>query len=345
MAAGVFDTKSKLSAMDDYTELYIQMKPEELVLLKNLKRSYPGMKAPKSWKRTNELLGREAKSYSAVSEGTDKAKTWRFKQNGIIESQLEVAHSDGYAITREAIVLNGGRIQEDTLKRLISQDGSDFMRSIEHVLGSAQECVPKTATDTVTRTRGLMNWLQTSAHDALDVPADLRPVAELKLVGDAVLTEALFKEQLLKARKAAGHHLSLTGFVGIDAKLAFADFLQRVQTVTGFDKTLSRSVDYRETEVFSSVDFLKYDMANVKLLCLDGLDCDTTTLEPGQYSGHSGAFIEPENFQVEFAEPVTHEDLTSKLDLGSGRKGFHHAMFRLNCTGLLGSFRMQRVAS
>lgn len=344
MAAGVFDTKSKLSYQDDYTELLIESKPEELVLIKNLKRSYPGMGAVKGWKRTNELIGRETKSYKAVSEGTDKAKEWRVRSNGLIESQLEVAHSDGYAITREAVVLNGGRVREDYLKRLIQQDGTDFLRSIEHVLGSAQECVPQETTATVTKTRGLMNWLQPGEHTKLNVPEALRPVAELVLSGGAELTEAAFKEQLLAARKAAGHMLYLTGFVGIDAKLAFANFLNRVQTVQGFDKTLSRSVDYRENEVFSSVDFLKYDMANVKLICLDGIDCDTGTLEPGTYSSHAGAFIEPEHFQLEWAEPVTHEDLTGKLDLGSGRKGFHHAMFRLNCTGLLGSFRMRRTA-
>lgn len=345
MASEIFHAKDKLSYLDDYTEAYIEEKPEELVLMNHLKRSYPGIKSPKGWKRTNELAGRQRKSYTAVAEGTDKKDGWAFRKNALIESQLEVGYSDGYAVTRQAVVLSGGRIPEDVLKRKITQDGQDFARSLEHILGSRQECMPQETTATVTKTRGLMCWLQHEAHSKLDVPADLRPVAELKLTGDAALTEDAFKEQLRLARNNARHMLYLTGFVGIDAKLAFSEFLGKVQTVTGYENTLRRTTDYRNTTVFQSVDFLKYDTANVTLITLDGLDCDTSTLEPGTYSGHSGAFVELDNFQLEFAEPITHEDLSDKLDLGSGRKGFHHAMFRLNCTGLLGSFRMIRVAA
>lgn len=337
MATAIFNTTVPLTKMNDYTESLILMKPEELVLLNHLKRTYPGIKDAKAWKRTNELQGKQRKSYTAIAEGTDKTAGWAHRDNTLVESMLEVGQSDGYAITREQIALNRSAVKHDYLAELIDADAIDFARSIEHVIGSRQECVDKTALATVTKTRGLLSWLQPGAHTVLPIANGFRPATEITIAADGALTEAAFKAALAAARKATGYALNLTGFVGLDAKLAFADFLGVIP--------VQRNMAQKDVEIFTMVDFLKYDAGNVKLIQLDGLDCDTTTLEPTTTSGFSGAFIELDKFQLEFAQQITHEDLSSKTDLGSGKKGMHRAMFRLNCTGLLGSFRMTKATA
>lgn len=345
MAISVFDTTNNLSRHDDYTEALIQTQREELVLLNHLKRTYPGIKAAKSWERTNELAGKQVKSYTAQAEGSDKKDGWQMQPHTIVKSVMELGYSDGYNITREAVELNGGHIDLDIKDEKIKADAANFARSIEHILGSRQECVAKIAQDTVTKTRGLMSWLQPGAHTVFDIDANFRPYGELTIDADGTLTEEAFKAALLAARQRAGHMLSLTGFVGIEAKLAFADFVARIPTTANITQTMTRPMDYRSTEIFQQIDFLKYDTANIKLVALDGIDCDVATLEPGATSAMSGAFIELDKFQLEFARPITHEDLSPKLDLGSGCKGWHHALFRLNCTGLLGSFRMSKASA
>lgn len=334
MAAGIFDTTIPLTSHNDYTESLILLKPEELVLLNHLKRTYPGIKDAKAWKRSNELQGRQIKSYEAIAEGTDKTDGFAHRNNTIVESIIEVGQSNGYAITREQLILNRSHVKHNYLDELIDNDAADFARSIEHVIGSRQECVDKTSPTVVTKTRGLMSWLQPGAHTVLPIADGFRPATEIALGKDDTLTEAVLKEALVAARKNAGHALNLVGFVGLDAKLAFADFLGKIP--------VQRNMDAKDTTIFSMVDFFKYDAANLKLVQLDGLDCDPTTLEPTNASGFSGAFIELDNFQLEFAQQITHEDLSTKTDKGSGKKGMHRAMFRLNCTGLLGSFRMTK---
>ena len=323
MATDIFYFSDRLGKLDDYTETVIKHKPEELVLMNHLKHTYPGMGAVRAWERNNELEGKQSKNYAAVAEGVDKTADYTHRSNTIIKSMLENARSNGYQISREAIRLNGGRIKENELATLIRRDASDFARSIEHVIGSKQECVQQSSTATVTKTRGLMCWLQNTAHAVMDVPAAFRPVAELQVANAATLSEDDFKAKLLAARQNAGRTLHLTGFVGLDLKLAFAAFLGLLTNVNNVKR---------------------YDTGDVKLIACDGIDCDTTTLEPGTLSGHSGAFIELEHFQLEFAQPITHEDQTNKLDNGGGPRGYHSAMFRLNCTGLLGSFRVTKAA-
>ena len=337
MATDIFYFSDRLGKLDDYTETVIKHKPEELVLMNHLKHTYPGMGAVRAWERNNELEGKQAKNYSAVAEGVDKTADYTHRSNTIIKSMLENARSNGYQISREAIRLNGGRIKENELATLIRRDASDFARSIEHVIGSKQECVQQTSTATVTKTRGLMCWLQNTQHTVMDVPAAFRPVAELQVANTATLSEDDFKAKLLAARQNAGRTLHLTGFVGLDLKLAFAAFLGLLTNVN--------NVKDPATEISQIVDFLRYDTGDVKLIACDGIDCDTTTLEPGTLSGHSGAFIELEHFQLEFAQPITHEDQTNKLDNGGGPRGYHSAMFRLNCTGLLGSFRVTKKSA
>lgn len=341
MAITLFDSTKPLTRHNDYTETVIQLKPEELVIMNHLKRAYPGFGSVGAWKRTNELAGKQKKNYSAVAEGTDKTGGFSMRENQLVESMIEVGHSNGYAITREALKLNKAHIKSNLLDTLIDQDADDFARSIEHVIGSRQECVDRGTSTTITKTRGLMCWLQPGAHNVLPIADGFRPFGELQIAADGTLTEEAFKNALIAARKHAGHSLNLTGFVGMDAKIAFADFLAKIDTTS----SLRRAVDYKAKEIFSQIDFLRYDAGMVTLVPCDGLDCDTSTLEPTTTSGMSGAFIELDNFQLEFAEPITHEDLSTKTDKGSGKKGWHHAMFRLNCTGLLGSFRMIKAAA
>lgn len=337
MATDIFYFSERLGKLDDYTETLIKHKPEELVLMNHLKHTYPGMGAVRAWERNNELEGKQVKNYAAVAEGVDKTDGYDHQANSIIKSMLENGRSTGYQISREAIRLNGGRLKVNELAELIRRDAADFARSIEHVIGSKQECVQQSTTATVTKTRGLMCWLQNTAHAVMDVPAAFRPVAPLEIANAATITEADFKAKLLAARQNAGRTLHLTGFVGLDLKIAFSGFLGLLTNVN--------NVKDPARELSQIVDFLRYDTGDVKLIACDGIDCDTTTLEPGTLSGHSGAFVELEHFQLEFAQPITHEDQTNKLDNGGGPRGYHSAMFRLNCTGLLGSFRVTKKSA
>lgn len=306
----MFDTKDRLSQQTDYTSVLIEANRDELVLIDYLTRTgIKGIAAGKDWPRETEAKSAQKVGIKRIAEGNDWDKATSVETNHIIKSMLEIAQSEGWRVTEESEILNHGRLPTIRASDAIEDDAFKLMLGIERVIGSAQEWVDHTSTATVTKTRGLGCWLQPGAHSVLDFEEQHRPAAELSTEGTTEITQAQLEAIMEQAYAKARHRLNLTAFVGIGLKRTISGFLNAVQTV------------------LIPVPF-----------------ADTATLDETAQSKDGGLFLELERFGLEWVQRVTHRDMSDKVNLGGGRRGYHRAMYRVNCQDASGSFRVVRTA-
>lgn len=345
MAANVFDYKKSLSRQSDYTRKVVEASKYNLVLLKHLKNHLgePVM----DYERQTEMESDITPGITRIAEGTDKPNTFTTYTNDLVTSVLEDAISDGYKVTRQALKLKGMRIKKDLLAEKRLQDLDALMLGVELVLGSTQECVRKTAVETKTKTRGLLSWLSPTAHTVCPFADRHLPAGEIVLSasGDgSILSEEDFKAMLKSARKKSKMPLNLYGFVGPDLHTMFVDFL----CLADATKNVQRNVDYRATEIYQNVDILSYEGNKVTLVGVDtlGWDIDPTTDKPvaNTTSDFTGAFFEPDKFDLEWLQHPEHVD-TCKRETGSGPEGFHNAMYRLGARRLVSGFRITKATA
>lgn len=342
----MFDTKDRLSQQTDYTDVLIDANRDELVITDYLTRTgIKGITSSKDWTRETEAKSAQKVGIKRIAEGNDWDKSTSVEPNHLIKSMLEIATSDGWRVTEESEILNNGRLTTNTVSQAIEEDAFKLMLGIERVLGSAQECVDHTSTTAVTKTRGLGCWLQPGAHSVLDFVEQHRPAGELSTEGTTEITQAQLEAMMEKAYLKARHRLNLTAFVGIGLKQTISNFLNAVKTVTGYESTLRRNIDADERGITNIVDFLEFPTGRVQTVLVPVPFADTTTLGETAYSKDSGLFLELPRFGLEWVQRVNHRDMSSKLDLGGGRRGFHRAMYRVNCQDASGSFRVMRVAA
>lgn len=341
MAKPYFSVAERLSQQADYTSKLIKANCRDTVLLDTLNRSISGMDKTNDYVRKTELEADESADAVSVAEGLDHDGTFEVDDNDIAQSVLENVRTKGWRMTAESIRLKGGRINMDDQVHLIARDGRKLTLGIERLLGSDRECVDRVSSATVTKTRGLMSWLSPGAHTVLDFNARHRPACEIK--GNVDITEAQIEKALQEAHDKSGHMLHLTGFVGLGLKTTMARFLRAVPVTANVGQTLQRTLSSDAKGISNTVDFFEYEAGRITLMLCDSLMSDAALKPVAVVSTNSGAFIELDKFGVEFGVPIVHEDLTPKEDTGGGPRGYHHAMFRLNCVGASGSFRVLRV--
>ena len=192
--------------------------------------------------------------------------------------------------------------------------------------------------------RGLGCWLQPGAHSVLDFEEQHRPAAELSTEGTTEITQAQLEAIMEQAYAKARHRLNLTAFVGIGLKRTISGFLNAVQTVSGYESTLRRSIDADARGIVNIVDFMEFPTGRVQTVLIPVPFADTTTLDETAQSKDGGLFLELERFGLEWVQRVTHRDMSDKHNIGGGRRGYHRAMYRVNCQDASGSFRVVRTA-
>lgn len=341
----MFDTKDRLSQQTDYTSVLIEANRDELVLIDYLTRTgIKGIAAGKDWTRETEAKSAQKVGIKRIAEGNDWDKATSVETNHIIKSMLEIAQSEGWRVTEESEILDHGRLPTIRASDAIEDDAFKLMLGIERVIGSAQECVDHTSTATVTKTRGLGCWLQPGAHSVLDFEEQHRPAAELSTEGTTEIAQAQLEAIMEQAYAKARHRLNLTAFVGIGLKRTISGFLNAVQTVSGYESTLRRSIDADARGIVNIVDFMEFPTGRVQTVLIPVPFADTATLDETAQSKDGGLFLELERFGLEWVQRVTHRDMSDKLNLGGGRRGYHRAMYRVNCQDASGSFRVVRTA-
>lgn len=336
MAADIFTYNRTLSRQSDYTDTLIEASNYQLVLLKHFKNSH---KTPvKAYERDTEMESDIAPGIVRIHEGQQKDDSSKSYDNDLIKSVTEEANSNGWHITRQADEFKGMRLVQNLVADAKMKDVDALMYGIECVLGSNQECVLKTSVETITKTRGLLNWLQPTAHTAAPFNERHLPAGEITLGSDA-LTEDEFKSMLKRARIKSKRALNLYGFVGPQLQSMFVDFLIMVQA----NRNLTRNIDFRETGIYQNVDYLNYEGNTVTLMGLDTLARNTTTLDKDATSDYAGAFFELDKFDLEWLNKPRHESITHLLK-GGGQAGFFNAAYRLGARCLTSGFRIMKTA-
>lgn len=278
----------------------------------------------------------------AVGEGTDKSTGYKTDVGFMLSGALEITRSRGYHVTRESNLMPTvtEKTQGASLARAKAQDTRNLMLSIERLLLSDQEAVEKTALTTVTKTRGLMSWLDPAAHAVYDVPAALRPKSEFK--GDVTtFTEDDLKDLLMDAHRHINGQVSLVGYVGLGLKTLMSNFIAEVPVTQNVRDTLVRTVAAGSSEIKLMVDTFQYDAGMVRVAVSPNVLTDKAAdFVPTAASHLSGAFINPAMWKLQFLEEMTHIE---QIDNGGGPRGFFQSILRLQCLNPMGQFRVVHV--
>lgn len=345
--AAIYTTDAVLQIKDYYSKV-IRAKKYDHVIQMLLKRG----ETPEQWKQEIEVEGATTAYSLGAAEGGDFNEAGLAKRvNAYLEVQLEKFRTiRGFMVTDESKLLPGytEKKGEKALARQIRRDAEELVRSIELTLGSNQEAAARgTGTTDVAKTRGMMSWLSKTTHSVQPIPAEFMPTCGI--TGDvttaAVLTEAIFKAELLKAALESGDgHLQLTGLVGLNLKALMSNWLGKAETVTGMDTVLRRDLT-KPRKIELICDEFAYDSVSVRTLTCNHINAtisatqgDAVTIGPAQL--YSGAFIRPEFWSIDTLQPLTVRNLENK---GGGERGFHEAILRLACRNPLSQFGITHV--
>lgn len=208
----------------DYHDGVVASRKEDL-LFQNLVGRIKGQ--PVDWEQKVQVKAFPKARDAAVAEGVDFNRANVVEHTDFVLSHvMEIFRSEGYRVTRHREKMPGHNDRRGmTRAQKQALDAQNLALSVEVAALSEQEAVEYGQTKKPIM-RGAACWLKPrgNAAQAMDVhavypiPLDLVPVAGYD--GNvANLTEALFKAEMIKAKKQRGTgNLALVGVVGIDLK-------------------------------------------------------------------------------------------------------------------------------
>lgn len=246
-----------------------------------------------------------------------------------LDGVMQIFKSKGWSLNYLADQLPAYyEAQGQTKARGKARDAKNLALSIQRVLLSEQEC-RKEAPGVAPKTRGIANWLQTTAHavDGIsEVPAALRPGADQWYTGTlAAFTEQYLKDLCLAAYKKRDGDLMLTGFVGIDLKTAMSAFTEKVAVTATMDNVRQLPTQ-KQKELQTICDFFRYDGVELAVMTETGLFADTTTFANTAASHKGGLFLDMKMVQMRWLNKIKDFDDTPDI---WGASGIHRAEGRL----------------
>ena len=208
----------------DYHDGVVASRKEDL-LFQTLVGRIKGQ--PTDWEQKVQVKAFPKARNAATAEGTD------FDKNNVVEYTdmvlahvMEIFRSEGYRVTRHREKMPGHNDRRGmTRAQKQALDAQNLALSVEVAALSEQEAVEYGETKTPIM-RGAACWLKpkgsataaNQVHAVYPIPLPLVPVAGYDGDVDS-LTEALFKAEMIKAKKQRGTgNLALVGVVGIDLK-------------------------------------------------------------------------------------------------------------------------------
>ena len=208
----------------DYHDGVVASRKEDL-LFQNLVGRIKGQ--PVDWEQKVQVKAFPKARDAAVAEGVDFDRT-QVKEytDFVLAHVMEIFRSEGYRVTRHREKMPGHNDRRGmTRAQKQALDAQNLALSVEVAALSEQEAV-EYGNSKKPIMRGAACWLKprgnaaqaTDVHTVYPIPLDLVPVAGYD--GNvANLTEALFKAEMIKAKKQRGTgNLALVGVVGIDLK-------------------------------------------------------------------------------------------------------------------------------
>lgn len=334
----------------DYHDGVVASKVEDLIF-QNLVGRIKGEVI--NWEQKVQVKAFPQAYNAAVAEGVDfnKANVAEYK-DFVLAHTLEIFRSKGYRVTAHREKMPGHNDKAGmTAAQKRALDAQNLALSVEIAALSEQEAVEYGNTKTPIM-RGAMSWLKpkgsaetaAAVHSVYPIPLELVPVAGYD--ADVTnLTEALFRTELIKAKKQRGTgSLSLVGIVGIDLKSKMSGWLAAATNInTG---NLQRVQKAEEKKLQLICDDFVFDGVKVHVMNDDHVGNDVlganATWAPTEASYLSGIFIDPTMWGFATLEPMAHHAI---VDEGGGPGGWHQTTLRLTCLNPMGQFRVKHVAS
>ncbi len=333
-------TVNKVLRKQDAFDAVTRSMADQVQLIPSLKRG----ERPKDWNGEWEIEPFPSSHDPAIKEGQDKTDGYNVDVGFLLKGSLQIARSKGWKVTRESNLMPS--VTEKSVgvsaAKAKAQDSRNLILSIERMLLSDQEVVEKVAADTVTKTRGMMSWLDKAAHAVHPIPTALRPADEFK--GDVkTFTEADLKALISKAYRQINGQVSLIGYVGLGLKEIMSNFYAQVPVTQSMRDTLVRTAPANASEIKLVVDTFQYDGGIVRTVVSTNVNTDKASgFLPTDASHLSGAFIDPSMWRLQFLEEMTHID---QKDDGGGPRGFFQSILRLQCLNPMGQFRVVHAAA
>lgn len=233
----------------DYHDGVVASRKEDL-LFQNLVGRIKGQ--PVDWEQKVQVKAFPKARDAAVAEGVDfnRANVAEYT-DFVLAHVMEIFRSEGYRVTRHREKMPGHNDRRG-MTRAAKQalDAQNLALSVEVAALSEQEAVEYGQTKKPLM-RGAACWLKprgnaavaTDVHAVYPIPLDLVPVAGYD--GDvAQLTEALFKAEMIKAKKQRGTgNLALVGVVGIDLKGIMSGWLAAATNINNGNIQRQQSAD------------------------------------------------------------------------------------------------------
>lgn len=212
-----------------------------------------------------------------------------------------------------------------------AQDGVEGLLAVQDMCLSMQETATSVdADDTMDRTRGVYRWLDSSAQAVLPVHADVRPTSAMRYTSTlAAFTEAAFKTMLQAASEQIDNDVDLVGYVGSALADQMALWSILVPTTTNIANASQVISKVSDMSIERKVTFFRFMGMQAKNIVQRRMLCDLSSANAKTaYSTRSGAWINPEQWELDWIEPWHHVPL---LDQGGGPRGFHKGWIRLRC--------------
>lgn len=306
---------------------------------------------PTDWEQKVQVKAFPSAYNAATAEGTD------FDKSGIVNKidktlahTMEYFRSKGFRVTKHREMLPGHNDRKGmTFAQKQLLDAQDLGLSIEIASLADIEAVEYGTTKKPIM-RGAFDWLkpkgnETTAagvHSVYPIPLELVPTAGYD--GNVTnLTEALFKAELIKAKKQRGTgSLALVGVVGIDLKGIMSGWLAAATNINSGNIQRQQPASDKTLQLICD-DFI-FDGVRCHVMNNDHVNNDVSndaSWVPNDASYLSGIFIDPTMWGFSTLQSMEKCNL---VDEGAGPGGYHETTLRLTCLNPMGQFRVKHVA-
>ncbi|MBR1922014.1 MAG: DUF5309 family protein [Kiritimatiellae bacterium] len=332
----------------DYHDGVVASHREDL-LFQNLVGRIKGQ--PVDWEQKVQVKAFPKARDAAVAEGVDFDRS-QVKEytDFVLGHVMEIFRSEGYRVTRHREKMPGHNDRRGmTRAQKQALDAQNLALSVEVAALSEQEAVEYGTTKKPIM-RGAACWLKpkgsataaTDVHAVYPIPLDLVPTAGYE--GNvASLTEALFKAEMVKAKKQRGTgNLSLVGVVGIDLKAIMSGWLAAATNINSGNIQRQQPADKKALQLICDdfvFDGVKCHVMNDDHVMNDVVGANATW-GATEASYKSGIFIDPTMWGFATLSPMEHFNI---VDEGGGPGGWHETTLRLTCLNPMGQFRVKHA--
>lgn len=190
-------------------------------------------------------------------------------------------------------------------------------------------------------TRGVLQWLISTAQTLYPTPVALRPGADTIYSGAlSGLTETGFEGLLAAAYIAKKGLLKLDGFVGITLKRKMDNWTARDPEATTTNVPVRQfNQDATKKQMIKVVDFMEFSTGTVRMHPSTFIYKDTAGADTA-YTHRSGVFLDMMMWALGFLGN-RRPRMVELPDLGGGPRGFSDAIAVLKCRNPLGQVKVE----